>query len=104
MPRRAVRQDHHVDEPVPIQPMPQPARGLIVEHDRAELRYAAGQYHPTQRRRIRNVGTEPVTRYLVRISLDRHPRRPRMLQRAVPATPAHLGRAGAVRPRRETTS
>lgn len=71
--RKAVRVDHHVDQPVPVQPVPQPAGGLVVEHDHAELRYADGQYHPVQRRRIRNVGTEPITRYLIRISVDRHP-------------------------------
>jgi peptide deformylase len=71
--RQAVRLDHHVDQPVPVQPLPQPASGLVVEHDHAELRYEDGKYHPTQRRRIRNVGTEPVTRYLIRISVDRHP-------------------------------
>lgn len=57
----------------PVQPMPQPAGGLVVEHDHAELRYADGKYHPTQRRRIRNVGSEPITRYLIRISVDSHP-------------------------------
>jgi len=46
---------------------------LVVEHDHAELRYADGRYHPTQRRRIRNIGSEPVTRYLIRISVDRYP-------------------------------
>jgi len=70
--RRAGRHDQ-VDEPIPVQPMPQPASGLVVEHDHAELRYAEGKYHPVQRRRIRNVGVEPVTRYLIRISVDRHP-------------------------------
>jgi peptide deformylase len=71
--RRAVRVDHHVDQPVPVQPVPQPAGGLVVEHDHAELRYADGKYYPTQRRRIRNVGSEPITRYLIRISVDRYP-------------------------------
>jgi len=71
--RKAVRVDHHVDQPVPVQPIPQPAGGLVVEHDHAELRYADGYYHPTQRRRIRNIGTEPITRYLIRISVDSHP-------------------------------
>ena len=71
--RKAVRVDHHIDQPVPVQPVPQPAGGLVVEYDHAELRYANGKYHPTQRRRIRNVGTEPITRYLIRISVDRYP-------------------------------
>ena len=71
--RRAVRQDQHIEQPVPVQPFPQPASGLVIEHDHAELRYADGMYHPTQRRLIRNVGTEPITRYLIRISVDRYP-------------------------------
>lgn len=71
--RRAVRQDHHVDEPIPVEPLPQPAGSLVVEHDHAELRYADGMYHPTQRRLIRNFGGEPITRYLIKISVDRYP-------------------------------
>jgi hypothetical protein len=39
----------------------------------AELRYLDGQYHPTQRRILRNMGTEPITRYVVRVSVDRFP-------------------------------
>jgi peptide deformylase len=70
--RRAGRHDQ-VDEPIPVQPMPQPAGGLLVEHDHAELHYSDGKYHAIQRRRIRNVGADPVTRYLIRISVDRHP-------------------------------
>lgn len=70
--RRALRQDHEIAEPNP-QPVPQPANGLIVEHDHAELVWVDGLYRPTQRRRIRNVGSEPVTRYLIRISVDRYP-------------------------------
>lgn len=71
--RRAIRQDHHVDEPIAVEPLPQPAGSLVVEHDHAELRYADGMYHPTQRRLIRNLGGEPITRYLIKISVDRYP-------------------------------
>jgi peptide deformylase len=56
-----------------VESVPQPDSGLVVEHDHAELRYADGLYHPTQRRHLRNVGTEPITRYLIRISVDRFP-------------------------------
>jgi hypothetical protein len=56
--------------------MPQPATGLLVEHDDAELCYRDGVYRARQRRKLVNVGTEPVTRYLMRISVDRHPADP----------------------------
>jgi peptide deformylase len=73
---RAVRGSNRPDAdslPVPVEPAPQPASGLVVEHDHAELTYADGVYHPLQRRKLRNVGTEPVTRYLIRISVDHFP-------------------------------
>jgi peptide deformylase len=51
------------------------AAGLLVLDDDAELVYELEprQYRATMRRRIRNVGTEPITRYLIRISVDRYP-------------------------------
>ncbi len=59
--RWAVRQDHHVDEPMPSSRCRSATLAWVVEHDHAELRYADGRCHPTQRRRLRNVGSEPVT-------------------------------------------
>ncbi|WP_245642592.1 peptide deformylase [Nonomuraea candida] len=50
--------------------------GLVVEDDHAELRYAGGIYTATMRRRLRNAGPDPVTRYLARISVDRYPGEP----------------------------
>ncbi|CAO5191202.1 peptide deformylase [Frankia sp. AiPs1] len=47
--------------------------GLLVEEDSARLRYDDGMYVAHQRRRITNTGDEPVTRYLMRISVDRFP-------------------------------
>ncbi|KJE24378.1 N-formylmethionyl-tRNA deformylase [Frankia torreyi] len=47
--------------------------GLVVEEDRAELRYEDGMYVAHQRRLVLNTGVEPVTRYLMRISVDRFP-------------------------------
>jgi peptide deformylase len=49
------------------------AGGLVVEEDRAELRYDDGMYTAHQRRLVVNTGSEPVTRYLMRISVDRFP-------------------------------
>ncbi|MFE7130546.1 helix-turn-helix domain-containing protein [Streptomyces sp. NPDC057638] len=46
---------------------------LVVEHDAARLDYDGHAYRLTMRRLLRNTGTEPVTRYLIRISVDRYP-------------------------------
>ncbi|NEE10840.1 XRE family transcriptional regulator, partial [Streptomyces sp. SID7499] len=46
---------------------------LVVEHDAASLHYDGRSYRLTMRRLLRNTGTEPVTRYLIRISADRYP-------------------------------
>jgi peptide deformylase len=65
----------HRDPPVPEQWMP-PGTGLIVEQEVAELSYTDGSYRCHLRRALYNAGTEPVTRYLVRISVDRYPQDP----------------------------
>lgn len=46
---------------------------LYVEHDDAQLTYSNGLYRPVQRRRLVNAGKEPITRFLVRIHVDRYP-------------------------------
>lgn len=53
------------------QPPPEPK--LIVEHEIAELTFRDGIYRTSIRRQLRNTGTEPVTQYLIRIAVDRHP-------------------------------
>jgi peptide deformylase len=66
---------------------------LIVEDDHAHLHYDGRVYRPSQRRRLFNGGTEPVTHYLMRISVDRypgHPERSNTLYRAQPLTWEHL--------------
>jgi peptide deformylase len=62
----------HRDPPVPAQWMP-PGTGLIVEHEIAELAYTDGAYRCRIKRALYNAGTEPVTRYLMKISVDRYP-------------------------------
>ncbi|OQO92851.1 formylmethionine deformylase [Saccharomonospora piscinae] len=60
----------------PAAPLPEPHAGnanLIVNHDDATLRYENGGYRLTQRRHLVNQSNEPITRYLVRISVDRYP-------------------------------
>nr|WP_246457727.1 peptide deformylase [Saccharopolyspora gloriosae] len=77
--RRAWREQNTV--PAPRKPSPpqhaapatEPAGGLVVEHDHAELFYVNGSYRATMRRHLVNNGTEPITRYLIRISVDRFP-------------------------------
>ncbi|MFI1183109.1 helix-turn-helix domain-containing protein [Streptomyces sp. NPDC020799] len=49
---------------------------LMVEHDAARLDYDGSMYRLTMRRLLRNTGEEPVTRYLIRISVDRYPGEP----------------------------
>jgi hypothetical protein len=51
----------------------EPGSGLLVEHDDAELIYDGRSYQPTMRRRLLNCGDEPISRYLIRISVDRYP-------------------------------
>ncbi|WP_239081304.1 peptide deformylase [Streptomyces coelicoflavus] len=49
---------------------------VVVEHDAARLDYDGHSYRLTMRRLLRNTGTEPITRYLIRISVDRYPGEP----------------------------
>lgn len=61
-----------------VQPAPAGNGELFVDLDHAELRYHEGTYTASMRRRVVNGGNEPVTRYLVRISVDRYPGRPEL--------------------------
>jgi peptide deformylase len=65
----------HRDPPVPAQWLP-PGTGLIVEQEIAELTYTDGAYRCRIRRSLYNAGSEPVTRYLVKIAVDRYPHDP----------------------------
>ena len=69
---RHSRSSAHRDPPVPEQWMP-PGTGLIVDQEIAELTYTDGVYRCKVRRDLYNAGNEPVTRYLVRIAVDRYP-------------------------------
>ncbi|MEV4614880.1 peptide deformylase [Kitasatospora sp. NPDC049258] len=53
----------------------QPA-SVIVKHDDAELFYDGRTYRATQRRQLYNASPDPITRYLIRISVDRFPGNP----------------------------
>lgn len=65
----------HRDPPVPEQWMP-PGTGLIVEQEIATLIHRDDKYHCVVRRDLYNAGTEPVTRYLMRVAVDRYPNDP----------------------------
>ncbi|MEH1017273.1 peptide deformylase [Micromonospora sp. CPCC 206060] len=65
----------HRDPPVPEQWMP-PGTGLIVEQETAALTHHDDSYRCVIRRALYNAGTEPVTRYLVRVAVDRYPSDP----------------------------
>lgn len=71
-----------------------PASGLVVLDDDASLELDGGVYHLRMRRLLRNDGTEPVTRYLARIAVDRYPSDPERsneLYRRDPLTWDELG-------------
>lgn len=51
----------------------EPTATLIVEHEIAHLVYASNVFTTTVRRQIYNRGAEPVTRYLIRIAVDKYP-------------------------------
>jgi peptide deformylase len=70
--RQARSAPTHRDPPVPEQWMP-PGTGLIVEQETASLAYRDGSYRCVIRRALYNAGTEPITRYLVRVAVDRYP-------------------------------
>ncbi|MER5338395.1 peptide deformylase [Micromonospora sp. NPDC002717] len=63
------------EPPVPGQWMP-PGTGLIVERELATLTHLGDAYRCVIRRELYNAGTEPVTRYLVRVAVDRYPNDP----------------------------
>lgn len=53
------------------------ATDLIVEQDEAWLTFEAGAYGLRMRKRITNVGEAPVTRFFIRVAVDRDPNDPR---------------------------
>ncbi|MFJ7069328.1 peptide deformylase [Streptomyces sp. NPDC101115] len=63
---------------VPHQPAPDEPHtaSLLVEHEDTTLYYDGSTYRATQRRKLRNDSPDPVTRYLIRISVDRYPGNP----------------------------
>ncbi len=73
---RAYRTDHRSPagkrEP-PIVGLDALPRSLIVRHEDARLRYDEGHYHVRIRRHLFNGSRVPITRYLIRVSVDRHP-------------------------------
>lgn len=64
---------HRTHEPPALTPQPDPAASLVVEHEDTSLHFDGRTYRATQRRLIRNESSEPITRYLIRISVDRYP-------------------------------
>lgn len=66
-----------------------PGTGLVVEHEIAELSYLDSHYLCRVRRALYNAGSEPVTKYLIRIAVDRYPGRPEMSNRHYHDHPLH---------------
>jgi len=62
-------------EPVPELWRP-PGAGPVVEEELASLSYRDSQYRCVVRRTLYNAGSEPITRWLARIAVDRYPQDP----------------------------
>jgi peptide deformylase len=70
------------------------SHSLLVRHEQAECRFADGIYHMHMRRQLYNASDVPVTRYLIRIAVDRHPDTPEQsneLYRQRPLTWEEIG-------------
>ena len=63
---------HQAPAPMPA-PDPTAGSSIVVEHDDAELIFDGSHYHPIQRRRLYNASHDPISRYLIRVSVDRYP-------------------------------
>ncbi|NLU78155.1 helix-turn-helix domain-containing protein [Micromonospora sp. HNM0581] len=73
--RHARSERNHRESILPGQWMP-PGTGLIVERETAVLTHTEDAYRCVIRRELYNAGVEPVTRYLIRIAVDRYPSDP----------------------------
>ncbi|MDG4794598.1 peptide deformylase [Micromonospora sp. WMMD1082] len=73
--RHARSERNHREPGLPGQWMP-PGTGLIVERETATLTHTEDAYRCVIRRELYNAGIEPVTRYLVRVAVDRYPNDP----------------------------
>lgn len=77
-------------------PQSGPSTAVLVEHENATLTFRDGLFHTRIRRQLKNVGDQPVTKYLIRIAVDRHPgdpERSNRLYRKSPLTWEELGLA-----------
>ncbi|MBQ1048508.1 peptide deformylase [Micromonospora sp. C51] len=73
--RHARSDRNHREASLPGQWMP-PGTGLIVERETAVLTHTDDAYRCVIRRELYNAGVEPVTRYLIRVAVDRYPSDP----------------------------
>lgn len=72
---------------------------IIVEHEDSELFYEGGAYRASQRRKLYNASSDPIARYLIRISVDRYPGNPErsnQLYRENPLTWDEIGLSASI--------
>ena len=82
------------EEDAAAEPQSAPGADLVVEHEHAELISRDGLCQTRIRRHLSNTGTHPVTRYLIRIAVDRFPgdpERSNQLYREDPLTWEEIG-------------
>jgi transcriptional regulator with XRE-family HTH domain len=71
-----------------------PGAGPVVEQEVASLSYRDSYYQCVIRRALYNAGTEPITRWLVRIAVDRYPQDPERSNAHHRAHPLSLSELG----------
>src|SRR5438093_6741276 len=76
-----------------LSPADETAADVIVEHDEAWLTYDGESYALRMRKGITNIGRTPVTRFFIRVAVDRYPNDPRSndWHRRHPLTLGELG-------------
>lgn len=77
-------------DPVPELWRP-PGAGPVVEDEVASLSYQDSHYRCVVRRTLYNAGSEPITRWLARIAVDRYPQEPERSNAHHRARPLSLG-------------
>ncbi|MEU0522017.1 peptide deformylase [Streptosporangium sp. NPDC006007] len=88
------RSDRHQQPAAVGDPQSAPSNALTVAREQAELTFRDGLFKTRIRRHLHNVGSDPVTQYLIRIAVDRFPgdpERSNRLYREFPLTWEEIG-------------
>ncbi|MGO9267834.1 MAG: hypothetical protein ACLQBA_23590 [Candidatus Binataceae bacterium] len=68
--------------------------GLVVVHEDSQLAYDGGNYRTRVRRALHNASDAPITRYLIRVAVDRHPNASQLSNALYRQSPLSMGELG----------